>query len=676
MDIKEIKKELAALRKEIRYHNNRYYNDDNPEITDYEYDQLMLRLKAIEKEYPELITKTSPTQQVGGTAKREAGVLVRHDVPMLSLQDVFSKEEIMEFVTAMQEDLEAPEFVVEEKIDGLSMALRYENGELVRAITRGDGILQGEDVTENARVIRDVKKKLKDPLEYFEIRGEVYMSREAFAAVNERQELLGLKPFANPRNCAAGTLRQLDSRITKERSLSLFIFNLQTARGYDFHSHTEAYDFMKKQGIKVIHNYQVCHTAEEVWQAIQAIGESRGELPYDIDGAVVKLNSFAQREQLGATSKVPRWAVAYKYPPEEKETRLRAIELSVGRTGRITPTAVFDSVRLCGTSVERATLHNQDFIDGLDVRIGDLVRVYKSGEIIPKIRAVVKDARPAGTEPFRIGDTCPVCGARAVREENTADIRCTNPGCPAQLENHIINFVSRSAMDIKGFGAAYIRSLIEKGFLHDIADIYALSDQRDELIREGIIGKEKNTDKLLEAIEKSKQNEPQQLLTGLGISGIGKAAARELMLHFGSLEKLAAASQEEILEVRDIGAISAEAIRSYFADGKTKDLMTRLAAAGVNMVLQDSGILDDRLQDKSFVITGTLPTLGRKEAATLIEAHGGRVAGSVSSKTDYLLAGEAAGSKLKKAQELGITILSEAELLSMTASTEKYGAEK
>lgn len=671
MDIREIKKELAALRKEIRYHNNRYYNEDNPEISDYDYDQLMLRLKAIEKEYPELITKTSPTQRVGGSAKREAGVLVKHDVPMLSLQDVFSKAEILDFVAAMQEEFDEPEFVVEEKIDGLSMALRYENGALVRAITRGDGILQGEDVTENAMVIQDVKKKLREPLEYFEIRGEVYMSREAFAAVNERQELLGLKPFANPRNCAAGTLRQLDSRITKERRLSLFVFNLQAVRGGEFQSHAEAYAFMKKQGIKVIHNYQVCHTAEEVWQAIQSIGDSRGELPYDIDGAVVKLNSFAQREQLGATSKVPRWAVAYKYPPEEKETRLRSIELSVGRTGRITPTAVFDPVRLCGTSVERATLHNQDFIDGLDVRIGDLVRVYKSGEIIPKIREVVKEARPEGTEPFHIGAVCPVCGAMAVREENTADIRCTNPGCPAQLENHIINFVSRSAMDIKGFGAAYIRSLIEKGFLRDIADIYTLADKRTELIAQGILGKEKNTAKLLEAIEGSKQNEPQQLLTGLGISGIGKAAARELMLHFGSIDKLAAASLEEIQEVRDIGAISAEAIQCYFADGKMQDLMKRLLAAGVNMVLHDSGIQDDRLRDKSFVITGTLPTLGRKEAAALIEAHGGRVAGSVSKKTDYVLAGEAAGSKLKKAQELGIAVLSEAELLSILGEDQK-----
>ncbi|MBQ1335602.1 MAG: NAD-dependent DNA ligase LigA, partial [Selenomonadaceae bacterium] len=548
-DIKEIKKELQALRKEIKHHNRRYYDDDNPEISDYEYDQLMLRLKAIEKEYPELITKTSPTQMVGGTAKREAGVLVKHDVPMLSLQDVFSKAEIVDFVASMRQELGEPEFVVEEKIDGLSLALRYENGELVRAVTRGDGILQGEDVTENARVIKDVRQSLKDRLPYFEVRGEVYMETAAFEAVNERQELLGLKPFANPRNCAAGTLRQLDSRITAERNLSMFVFNLQTARGREFATHTEAYEFMRAQGIKIIHGYKVCHTADEVWAAIQEIGESRGELPYDIDGAVVKLNDFADRERLGATSKVPRWAIAYKYPPEEKETVLRKIELSVGRTGRITPTAIFDPIRLCGTKVERATLHNQDFIDEMDVRIGDTIVVYKSGEIIPKVKGVVKEKRPMDAVPFLIGDTCPVCGHRAFREENTADIKCTNPNCPAQLENHILNFVSRNAMDIKGFGAAYIKELIEKGYLANIADIYHLHSHREELIAAGILGKEKNTDKLLQAIEASKENEPQQLLTGLGIPGIGRAAARDLMRKFGSLDALQTATEEELLAV-------------------------------------------------------------------------------------------------------------------------------
>lgn len=667
-DIKGVKAELADLRKKIRYHNNRYYNEDSPEITDYEYDQLMLRLKTIEAAYPELITTNSPTQMVGGEARRSAGVLVKHDVPMLSLQDVFSKEEIYSFVENLQSELENPEFVVEEKIDGLSLALRYEKGELVRAVTRGDGLVQGEDVTANARVIKDVKQKLKEQLPYFEIRGEVYMEKAAFEAVNDRQELLGLKTFANPRNCAAGTLRQLDARITKERKLSMFVFNLQKAEGRNFATHTEAYDFMKQQGIKIIHSYKVCHTAGEVWSAIQAIGESRGNLPYDIDGAVVKLNSLADREKLGATSKVPRWAIAYKYPPEEKETVVRSIELSVGRTGRITPTAVFDPVQLCGTKVERATLHNQDFIDSLDVRIGDTVKVYKSGEIIPKVKEVVKEKRPAGAEPFLIGHKCPVCGGEAVREADTADIKCQNPSCPAQLENHILNFVGRNAMDIKGFGEAAVHGLIEEGYLRTIADTYHLSAHRDELIAKGLVGKEKNTDKLLAAIEESKKNDPQRLLTGLGIAGIGRAAARDLMAAFGSIERLSKASEEELLAVPDMGEISARAIRSFFNDAGNLLILKELEEAGINFVQEQTSPLGDKLSGKTFVITGTLPTLGRKECAALIEANGGKVTGSVSKKTNYLVAGEAAGSKLTKAQELGIVILSEDELRSMIST--------
>ena len=665
MDIKEVKKELNRLRKEIRHHNNCYYNNDEPEISDYEYDQLMLQLKKLEADYPELVTKNSPTQMVGGNARREAGVLVAHDVPMLSLQDVFSRQEVEEFVTSAIEQLDNPEFVVEEKIDGLSLALRYRDGVLAQAITRGDGIIQGEDVTDNAKVIKDIKEKLKEPLPYFEIRGEVYMSREAFAKVNARQELLGLKQFANPRNCAAGTLRQLNSKVVKDRQLSMFVFNLQRVEGREFASHTEAYEFMKKQGIKVIHNYQVCHTASEVMGAIDMIGASRGELPYDIDGAVVKLNSFAQRQALGETSKVPRWAVAYKYPPEEKETKLLNIELSVGRTGRITPTAVFEPVQLCGTKVERATLHNQDFIDGLDIRIGDTIKVFKSGEIIPKVRSVCHEKRPVGTVPFLIGDTCPVCGHKAVREVDTADIKCTNPSCPAQLENHIINFVSRDAMDIKGMGEQNIHALIEGGYIHDIGDIFNLAVHRDELIAKGVIGKEKNTDKLLAAIEKAKENEPQRLVTGLGIAGIGKAAARELMLHYGSIDALAEADVESIQQVRDIGSIGSQAIYEYFRDDVNRDILRRLREYGVNMELQDTGIVDDVLAGKTVVVTGTLPTLSRNDAKNMIEAHGGKAAGSVSKKTDYVLAGEAAGSKLVKAQELGITIIDEAEFLQM-----------
>ena len=665
MDIKEVKKELNRLRKEIRHHNNCYYNNDEPEISDYEYDQLMLQLKKLEADYPELVTKNSPTQMVGGNARREAGVLVAHDVPMLSLQDVFSRQEVEEFVTSAIEQLDNPEFVVEEKIDGLSLALRYRDGILAQAITRGDGIVQGEDVTDNAKVIKDIKEKLKEPLPYFEIRGEVYMSREAFAKVNARQELLGLKQFANPRNCAAGTLRQLNSKVVKDRQLSMFVFNLQRAEGREFASHTEAYEFMKKQGIKVIHNYQVCHTASEVMGAIDRIGASRGELPYDIDGAVVKLNSFAQRQALGETSKVPRWAVAYKYPPEEKETKLLNIELSVGRTGRITPTAVFEPVQLCGTKVERATLHNQDFIDSLDIRIGDTIKVFKSGEIIPKVRSVCHEKRPVGTVPFLIGDICPVCGHKAVREADTADIKCTNPSCPAQLENHIINFVSRDAMDIKGMGEQNIHALIEGKYIYDIADIFNLAVHRDELIAKGVIGKEKNTDKLLAAIEKAKENEPQRLVTGLGIAGIGKAAARELMLHYGSIDALAEADVESIQQVRDIGSIGSQAIYEYFRDDVNGDILRRLKEYGVNMELQDTGIVDDVLAGKTVVVTGTLPTLSRNDAKNLIEAHGGKAAGSVSKKTDYVLAGEAAGSKLVKAQELGITIIDEAEFLQL-----------
>lgn len=658
-----IKQKIEDLRKKILYHNDLYYNQDMPEISDYEYDMMMQELKRLEKENPELITADSPTQKVGGTAKRQAGVLVRHDVPMLSLQDVFSREEVDAFVDNMKQELVNPEFVVEEKIDGLSLALRYQDGELKRAITRGDGIVQGEDVTANALQIKDIKKKLKDKIPYFEVRGEVYMTREAFALVNEKQELLGKRLFANPRNCAAGTLRQLDSKITKERNLSMFIFNLQKAEGKDFITHTQAYEFMHKQGMKIIHSYKVCTTKDEVWQAIEEIGARRGELPYDIDGAVVKINDFAQRETVGATSKVPRWAVAYKYPPEEKETKVINIELSVGRTGRITPTAVFEPVQLCGTKVERATLHNQDFINDLDIRIGDTVRVYKSGEIIPKVRCVIKEKRPDNTVPFVIGDTCPVCGAKTIRDDK-ADIRCSNPHCPAQIERWIINFVGRDAMDIKGFGMMYIKTLIENNYIKNPADIYNLYMYRDELIEKGLIGKEKNTDKLLLAIENSKKNAPWRLLCGLGILNIGKAAARSLLNHFGSFDKLSKANEDEIKEVNDIGDISAKQVYDFFQDEDNKIMLEKFKQVGVNME-QEVTANEGKFFGLTFVLTGTLTTMSRNEASELIQSLGGKASSSVSKKTSYVVAGENAGSKLTKAETLGIKILTETEFLAM-----------
>ncbi|MBZ9689013.1 NAD-dependent DNA ligase LigA [Clostridium estertheticum] len=656
---------INEIKKIIKYHSDRYYNEDNAEISDYEYDQLMLTLKTIEEEHPELVTLDSPTQTVGGIAKRKAGVLVKHNVPMLSLQDVFTKEDVYAYVNKMIEELEDPTFVVELKIDGLSMSLRYVEGELTVAVTRGDGIIQGEDVTENAKVIKDVVRKLKEKVPYLELRGEVYMSTVAFDKVNEKQELLEKKIFANPRNCAAGTLRQLDSKITKERELSLFIFNVQDTKGIEFETHTESYEWLKKQGVKVIENYVKCKTADEVWNAIQTIGEERGTLAYDIDGVVIKINNLEDRKELGNTSKVPKWAIAYKFPPEEKETKLIDIEVSVGRTGRITPTAIFEPIRLCGTSVSRAILHNQDFIDDLDIRIGDIIVVYKSGEIIPKIKSVVKEKRAGELNRFKLPGICPVCAAPTVREKDTADIKCINPNCLAQLERHIINFVGRNAMDIKGFGTAYIKELIRMEYIKDIADIYSLFNYREELIQQGIIGKEKNTDKLLEAINKSKSNEAQKLLTGLGIPNIGKVAAKSIMKHYKSIEDLKNTSLEDLQNVSDIGEISALCILKFFKDKKNCEIIDRLKEYGVNMAVEGSSIEDNVFDGLTFVVTGTLTSMGREEATVMIENHGGKVSGSVSSKTSYVLAGENAGSKLTKAQELGIAVISEEELVNM-----------
>lgn len=645
---------------------SKYYDDDAPEISDREYDMLVLELKEIEKAHPEWIRKDSPTQKVGGTAKRTAGVLIAHRVPMLSMNDLFEKEDIYKFVTDCKEKLgQDTTFVVETKIDGLSMSLRYEHGKLVTAITRGDGRNSGEDVTANALVIPDIVAELTEDVEYLELRGEVYMSEENFRLVNEKQELLGKKLFANPRNCAAGTLRQLDPKVTKERGLSMFVFNLQDAKGVEFTTHEQVYDYLKTLGVKVISTYYVCSTADEVWEAIEKIGESRGNLDYEIDGAVVKVNELERRKKLADTAKNAGFLVAYKYPPEEKESILREIEVSVGRTGRITPTAVFDPIRLCGTTVSRATLHNQDFINELDIAIGDTITVYKSGEIIPKIKSVDHSKRPNGAKTFKLPDVCPVCGAPTVKEDGVADIKCVNPSCKAQIERRIINFVGRDAMDIKGFGEAYIVDLIANGYITDIADIYSLVNYRDELVEKGIIGKEKNTDKLLGVIENSKHNSTEKLLAGLGIPNVGKTAAKTLMKAFSSIDELANAPLELLVETEDVGEITARAIKSYFEDENNIITLEKLKNAGVNFVSEIKSVTDGKLSGLTFVITGTLDGMKREEAAAIIEENGGKVSGSVSKKTNYLLAGEAAGSKLDKANKLGVPVISLDEFLHM-----------
>lgn len=656
--------EYLKLIDTLNYHCERYYNDDEPEISDYEYDSMNQRLKAIETAHADWITDNSPSRRVGW--KAEKGIQIQHDVPMLSLQDVFSKEEVEDFVRKVRETYDGQvEFLVETKIDGLSMALRYENGKLVSAITRGDGII-GEDVTLNAKKIGDVKSELTYmPPEYLEIRGEVYMTREAFERVNEEQMLQGKKIFANPRNCAAGTLRQTDTRITQKRELSLFVFNIQDVKGREIKLHSEGYEYLSANGIKVIEHSYKCSTFEEVWDKITYIGEIRGELPYDIDGAVVKINNLDYRNELGSTIKFPRWAVAYKYPPEEKETKLLDIELGVGRTGRVTPVAVFEPIRLCGTTVSRATLHNQDFIDELDIGIGDTLLVYKSGEIIPKIKSVNKSVRPEDWVKYTIPEYCPSCGHKLSRSEGEVDIKCVNPNCPSTLVNHLVNFVSRDAMDIKGFGEELIKALVDEGFISDIADIYYLADHRTELIEKKLLGLEKNTDKILESIENTKTNNPAKLLSGFGIPNVGKATAKELISHFGSIDKIIGADVEELLSVGDIGLISAQEIHDFFASADNIAICDRLKKAGVNFVADSVTNDSDLLADLVFCITGTLPGMGRSEAQELIERNGGKVSGSVSKKTHYLLAGENAGSKLVKAESLGIPVIDEAELMNM-----------
>ncbi len=659
--------EYLELVKKLNHFAELYYSKDEPEISDYEYDTMNNRLKEIEKEHPDWIVPESPSKRVGW--KAEKGVLVKHNVPMLSLQDVFEKEEVYEFVNSMIEEFgDEAEFLVETKIDGLSMALRYEEGELKLAVTRGDGITEGEDVTMNAKQIPDVVLRMKEPVPYIEIRGEVYMTRKAFESVNAKAEEEGKKTFANPRNCAAGTLRQIDTRITKERGLSLFIFNVQETKGVTFNTHLEGYEYLKRNGVKVIENCYKCKTADEVWDAIQKIGDMRGELEYDIDGAVVKLNNLSERSKLGNTIKFPRWAVAYKYPPEVKETRLLEVEVNTGRTGRVTPVAVFEPISLCGTMVSRATLHNQDFIDQLGLGIGDTILVYKSGEIIPKVKDVNKDKRPSDWQPYKMPENCPVCGHKLARDEGGVDLKCMNLMCPGTLVNRIVNFVSRDCMDIKGFGSEYIRKLTEEKYLKDIADVFELKDKRDALIEGKLLGLEKNTDKLLNAIETAKTETPaDKVLAGLGIPGVGKATAKELIRTFGSIDAIAEADKDALSAVQDIGEISAEGIYNFFRDEGNAELLTRLKDLGLNFAKAENEVQGSSLAGLSFCITGTLEGMSRSEAEALIESNGGKPVSSVSKKTSYLLMGADAGSKERKARELGVPIIGIDELKDMIA---------
>ena len=661
------KNEYLELVKKLNHFAELYYAQDEPEISDYEYDTMNNRLKEIEKAHPDWIVPESPSQRVGW--KAEKGILVKHNVPMLSLQDVFEKEDVYEFVNSMREEFgDEAEFLVETKIDGLSMALRYEEGELKLAVTRGDGITEGEDVTMNARQIPDVVRQLKEPVPYIEIRGEVYMTRKAFEAVNAKAEEEGKKTFANPRNCAAGTLRQIDTRITKERGLSLFIFNVQETRGVTFNTHLEGYEYLRRNGVKVIEQCFKCRTADEVWDAIQKIGAMRGDLEYDIDGAVVKLNNLSERAKLGNTIKFPRWAIAYKYPPEVKETRLLDVEVNTGRTGRVTPVAVFEPISLCGTMVSRATLHNQDFIDQLGLGIGDTILVYKSGEIIPKVKDVNKDKRPSDWQPYKMPENCPVCGHRLVRDEGGVDLKCVNLMCPGTLVNRIVNFVSRDCMDIKGFGTEYIRKLTEEKYIKDIADVFELKDKRDELIENKLLGLEKNTDKLLSAIEDARKETPaDKVLAGLGIPGVGKATAKELIRTFGSIDAIAEADKASLVAVQDIGEISAEGIYNFFHDEGNKALLERLKALGLNFAREEGAVQGTALTGLTFCITGTLEGMSRSDAESLIESNGGKPVSSVSKKTSYLLLGADAGSKERKARELGVPIISLEELKDMIA---------
>lgn len=655
----DFKQEIEALRDELNRASYEYYMLDAPTMSDYDFDHKLRRLEELEAEHPELITLDSPTQRVGGKAA-DGFAEVNHQVPLESLQDVFSMDELREFSLRVQEALpHAVEYDVEPKVDGLSVALEYENGVFVRGATRGDGKV-GEDVTNNLRTIHAIPLRLPEALPRLIVRGEVYMPKAVFTRLNEERELQGKPLFANPRNAAAGSLRQLDPQIAAERHLSILIFNIQYAEGKTFKTHSEALEYLESQHFHVI-PHTIFSDIEHCTQEIQRIGDEREKFDFDIDGAVVKVNNLSDRESLGSTAKFPRWAVAYKYPPEQKPTKVVDIVIQVGRTGVLTPKAVVEPVRLAGTTVTNATLHNQDFITEKDVRIGDTVLVQKAGEIIPEIVSVVKENRPADAVPFEFPSRCPICGAEVVRDEDGVAIRCTGAECPAQLIRNLVHFASRDAMDIEGLGPAVIELLVQAELLRIPSDLYSL--QVSDVAKLERMGK-KSAQNLINAIENSKKNDLSKLLTAFGIRQVGQKAAQVLAMRFGSMDALMSASEEELATVPDVGIITAHNISEWFSSPQSRHLIQALKNAGVNMESHAEPI-GDKLSSLTFVLTGELTAFTRKEAGERLQALGAKVAGSVSSRTSYVVAGEAAGSKLKKAQELNIPILDEEGLLKM-----------
>ena len=649
------------LKKQIAYHSHKYYVLDNPEITDAEYDKLMRELLEFEKQNPNLVTEDSPSQKIGGTILKEFEQ-VRHQVQMQSLTDAFSFEELCDFDQRVKNELgNNYEYVVEQKIDGLSVSLEYRDSLFVRGSTRGDGFV-GEDVTNNLKTIMSIPLRLNADVPYLEVRGEVFMSKASFAKLNEQREEEGLATFANPRNAAAGSLRQLDSSVAAKRNLDIFVFNIQSVEGMEFKTHLEGLEFLRKAGFKVIDNNQKFGTIEDAFDQIQKIGQMRQDLYYDIDGAVIKVNDLSQREALGSTAKTPKWAIAFKYPAEQKKTKLIDIIIQVGRTGVLTPRAQLETVSLAGSFVSYATLHNIDNIRQKDIRIGDNVIVQKAGDIIPEIIRSVPEDRTGEETIFEMPDVCPVCGGDVIREEGEAAHRCINPDCPQQLERNIIHFVSRDAMDIEGMGPSVVTKLLEANLIKSSADIYYLT--KDQLMTLDKFG-EKSADNLLQAIEKSKSNDLSRLLYAMGIRHIGSGGAKLLAKKAKTIDAIFDMTTDDLTTIDDFGLIMAQSVVDFFKKGHIKDYTEKLKNAGVNTEYIEEEGTTSILEGKTIVVTGTLPTLSRKDATDLIEKNGGKAAGSVSKNTDYVVAGEAAGSKLTKANGLGIPVIDEAEFLRM-----------